>query len=96
MMSIRKLLGVFVLLAVLFMPKNVLAEEMSEEFRRILNEDGKFVANTVEPKDEFEAGVLLYEYHLYLKDLRDYDINISTCNETYTRCDFHIKMKHIQ
>jgi len=53
MKSAKKILGSLVLVcALLIMPNNVNAAEMSDEFKSYLNEDGKFEFNSVIPTDE--------------------------------------------
>lgn len=62
MKNIKKILGVFVIMAcaLLMIPNNVSAEEMSDTFKKLLNEDGKLVVTDTtmaEDKQQF-----LYEY----------------------------------
>lgn len=87
MRSVRKLLGVFVLVifCLLCVPKNVAALEMSDEFKKILNDKRQFFAETVPPTDDFELNTLVNDYLLIGKGLDSY--NISNCNSSYTLCE---------
>lgn len=58
MRNIKKILGVFVIMAcaLLILPNNVSAEEMSDRFKKALNEDGKLVVTDTtmaEDKQQF-------------------------------------------
>ena len=87
MRSVRKLLGVFVLIifCLLCIPKNVAALEMSDEFKEILNDKRQFFAETVPPTSDFELDILVNDYLLIGKGLDSY--NISNCNSSYTLCE---------
>lgn len=90
----KKNVYLFVMLFSMFimLPFNVNASKISPEFQKILNEDGKFVVNSVQPKNEFEAGTILFEYSLIDKGFTDFDINVfDGCNETYTSCEITYK-----
>ena len=63
-----KFLGVLVI-SLFFMPINTLAEEMSDEFRSYLNEDGKLVVNSV----RVESGIeFVFEYLFSMDENGEY------------------------
>ena len=87
MKSVKRLLGIFVLLVVafIFVP-NANATNMSAEFKKGLNEKGQFVANIVPPKDASSIEFLVNEFQLYDKGL-NFSIDPYTCNSSWTMCD---------
>ena len=54
-------------------------------------DEGKFEVNSYPPTSEFEAGTILFEYALYDAGFTDFDIDISSCNSTYTSGDITYK-----
>lgn len=79
------LLVVMMLVTMLPMTAFAAEEEMSEEFKAILNEKGQYVINTVVPTTDFEVSMYLLEYVLLMSDetvwIEDvtYDPEDSTC-----------------
>ena len=67
--SLRNILGVFVLMIALLIPSNVRAEEMSDEFKKYLNEDGKLVLNSVRVKSGLE---FVFEYQFSMDENGEY------------------------
>ena len=79
------LLGVMMLVTMLPMTAYAAEEEMSDEFKAILNDKGQYVINTVVPTTDFEVSMYLFEYVLLMSDetvwIEDvtYDPEDSTC-----------------
>ena len=79
------LLVAVMLITILPMTAFAAEEEMSKEFKELLNEKGEFVINMVEP-EEFDydtvecARILYYEYGDVILDYESYDAENSTCN----------------
>ena len=94
--KIKKVLGVFILSMVLFIP-GVLADDMSDAFKKALT-NGKLVIDSVPPRTEDEAYFIVSELPFYeLDQTYKYDekdgyfmIDISTCNDDYTVCDLSL------
>lgn len=86
--SLKNILGVFVLiLVVLFTPRNVFAEEMSDEFKKILNKDGYLEVDSIPPTTFEQAGLLIGDYVLSVRTQGSFNVNPSSCNTDYTVCD---------
>ena len=64
MKGAKKLLGVlvFIIVGVLFVPNSVKASEMSDEFKKYLNEDGEFEVNAAKGTEEDLAMYLDFKY----------------------------------
>lgn len=93
----RKIIGVFLIAALLFLP-NVFAEELSDTFKSV-TKDGKFIVNSVPPLEGDEPYVYLIEGNIQRQGEEDieyyYDttngtigVKMETCNATYTKCTF--------
>lgn len=82
------LLVAMMLVTLLPMTAFATEEEMSDEFKAILNEEGQYVVNTIVPTTEFEKGMYLFEYVLLMTDETvwvddfTYDEETSTCDVT--------------
>lgn len=97
MKNIKKIIGVFIISALLFVP-NVFADELSDTFLSV-TENGKFVVNSVPPLAGDEPYVYLIEGNIQHQTEEDieyyYDttngtigVKTETCNATYTKCTF--------
>lgn len=86
MKKAKKILGSFVLVcALVIMPNKVSADQMSDEFKTVLNEEGKLVINAIKPNTEKEAMLILGDY-LY-ETTEKIHIDPETCNSDYTTCE---------
>ena len=88
------LIGVFIILMVCFMP-NVFAASISDNFKTMLNEDGKFHVKSVPPKNIEDAYFILGELSfidvhtyepIYDTSVGFFDLDVDSCNDKYTKC----------
>lgn len=86
--SLRNILGVFVLMLTLLIPSNVRAEEMSDEFKSILNAENKIVIKDSILNNDKQHLVRNYLSKFVFDDGSWVDYNI--CNEDYSSCDLVI------
>lgn len=79
MRKTKKLLGVlvFMVCALLLVPNNVDAAEMSDEFKSYLNEDGKLVVKSARVESKLDLG-FVFEY-LFLSDENGDHLNTGIC-----------------
>lgn len=89
MKEIKNIFGsvLICMFAILCLPNIVSASEMSDKFKTILNKDGYLEVNSVLPKNEMQAGLLIGDYVLSVRTEGEFSFNPTTCNENYTVCD---------
>ena len=84
---VKKILcGLLVVFAITII--NVNADEMSDRFKTILNKDGYLEVNSVMPKTEMQAGLLIGDYVLSVRTEGEFGFDPTSCNADYTMCNF--------
>lgn len=92
MKSVKKILGFFVLImvAILCVPNSVNAAEMSDEFRSLLNEEGKYVINMYKPTDPLDLDLYFDTNYYYNKEKNPLGICFRNLSEDMTNFDLII------
>ena len=91
--SLLLIVILFIISLMLAIPNIVLAEDtMSEEFKKLLNEDGKLVFNSIKPKNEYE-WIGLFE-PVYYPMVSTGIINAEQFNEDLTSCVINLGVQN--
>ena len=82
-----KILKFFIILTLFLVPNNVKATDVSDEFKRLIIEEGKMYVKSIEPETIDEAGLLLGDYTVYEQSMGEFSIDMDSCNDDFTKCN---------
>jgi len=71
---------------IIILPTTVSANDMSEEFKKLVNDKKQMIVNSIKPTTDEELYMLIDEYALYNQGYGDFYVDPSGCNTSYTLC----------